>query len=193
MKSLFYAFFLSLIFNVGFLTLTPGRFYPLAPTLQHKIKLRFQDRTFSKTPSKKRKKVSQPSSLKNKRRNQKSKQSREPLKQISGDPNSEENVSQMINKIKGNIKGKIKYPYIALVKKMEGSVLYEITLNKKGMVSSYKTLSSSGHSILDKAVKDFFLNHKFYEKNDQMRKALSFSDKVIFKIGESIPPKTVPF
>jgi TonB family protein len=187
MKSLFYAFFLSLIFNVGFLTFTPSRFYPQAPTFQHKIKLQFQDRVFSKTPSKKREKDSQQSSQINKKRNQKSKKSQELINQSSGGPNSEENVSQMINKIKGNIKGKIKYPYIALVKRMEGSVEYEITLNKKGMVSSYITLSSSGHSILDKAVEDFFLNHKFYEKHGQMKRTLSFSDKVIFEIGESTP------
>lgn len=175
MKSLFCAFFLSLIFHGVFLYFTPSVFYPQAPTYRHKIKLHFQDRAFSKAPSKKRKKNLQRDS-----RVKKSKRPLEPIKKVS----SEENVSQMINKIKGKIKRNIKYPYIALVKRKEGSVKYEITLNKKGLVSSYKTLSSSGHLILDKAVEDFFLNFKFYEKHDQMKKALSFSDKVTFQIGE---------
>ena len=91
----------------------------------------------------------------------------------------------IISKLKGLIKGKIPYPYAAIVKNMEGKVHYTLTLTPKGQTFRYKMTKSSGHSLLDKTVKDFFLRNPLEGQivfNDHKNKPLVISDHIQFKI-----------
>lgn len=56
--------------------------------------------------------------------------------------------------IRTAIQKNLVYPYIAIKKKMEGTVIAEFSINQNGAPENISILKSSGHEILDKAAKD---------------------------------------
>jgi len=93
----------------------------------------------------------------------------------------------IISKLKGFIKRKIPYPYAAVVKNMEGKVHYSLTLNPNGKTSQYKMVQSSGHSLLDETVREFFLKNPLEGQialNEHQKKPLIISDHIQFKIED---------
>ena len=91
----------------------------------------------------------------------------------------------LISKINGLIKRKVPYPYLAIVKNMEGKVYYTLTLSPKGTTAHYKMTRSSGHNLLDQTVRKFFLKNPLEGKialNNHQNKPLIVSDYIQFKI-----------
>ena len=91
----------------------------------------------------------------------------------------------IISKLKGLIKGKIPYPYAAIVKNMEGKVYYTLVLTSKGQTFRYQMTKSSGHALLDKTVKNFFLKNPLEGKialNGHQNKPIVITDHIQFKI-----------
>lgn len=56
--------------------------------------------------------------------------------------------------IRTAIQKNLVYPYIAIKKRIEGTVIAEFSINQNGDPENISILKSSGHEILDKAAKD---------------------------------------
>jgi len=63
-------------------------------------------------------------------------------------------ANSAVQLIKTQIERSLIYPYLAIRKKIEGTVTAEFTVNVKGQPENISIVRSSGYPILDKAAQD---------------------------------------